>query len=260
MSNTMSQQEYEARQPGNYQTQQQHQAEKVKKTILAPPVRYDLRNARTETVCQHLDILTHKGGPPDQELAIYISGLKHTLRMNHDGNANKTPIVFGYIPAPPNVLVMKKVIGIDGYFFKKTTVVCGIYFIWHDRETNMFLFWGPSTIKVVKALNSIRWRICKHYEEYNSTIYATIQNPQAETITTDNNYRSASPSPSQHAPAARASTRAWSSFSAQSSDLSLVPNFSQLQLDDSDTDYDDDDMPDLISYGSEPDHETPDLS
>ena len=247
MSNTMSQQEYdqqeyEARQSGNYQTQQQHQAEKVKRTILAPPVRYDLRNARTETVCQHLDILTHKGGPPDQELAIYISGLKHTLRMNHDGNANKTPIVFGYIPAPPNMTVMKKVIGIDGYFFKKTTVVCGIYFIWHDRETNMFLFWGPSTIKVVKALNSIRWRICKHYEEYNSMIYATIQNPQAETITTGNNYRSTSPSPSQ------------------SSDLSLVPNLSQLQLDDSDTDYDDDDMPDLISYGSEPDHETPDLS
>jgi len=216
MSNTMSQQEYEARQSGNYQTQQQDQAEKVKKTILAPPVRYDLRNARTETVCQHLDILTHKGVPPDQELAIYISRLKHTLHMNHDGKANKNPIVFGYIPAPPNVTVMKKVIGIDGYFFKKTTVVCGIYFIWHDRETNMFLFWGPSTINVVKALNSIRWRICKCYTEM-------------ESITTSNNYRSTSPSPSHH---------------------------SMLENDDSD----DDDLPDLISYGSAPDHETVDLA
>lgn len=212
----MSQQEYEARQSGNYQTQQQRQAEKVKKTILAPPIRYDLRNARTETVCQHLDILTHKGVPPDQELAIYISRLKHTLHMNHDGNANKNPIVFGYIPAPPNVTVMKKVIGIDGYFFKKTTVVCGIYFIWHDRETNMFLFWGPSTINVVKALNSIRWRICKCYTEM-------------EAITTSNNYRSTSPSPSHH---------------------------SMLENDDSD----DDDLPDLISYGSAPDHETVDLA
>ena len=45
-----------------------------------------------------------------------------------------------------------------------TTTCCGVYFIWHDRDSNSFLFWGPSTFKTVKAMNSIRWRIIKYCE------------------------------------------------------------------------------------------------
>jgi hypothetical protein len=47
-----------------------------------------------------------------------------------------------------------------------TTACCDVYFIWYDSATNTFLFWGSSTFKVVKAMNSIRWRIFKYFEAY----------------------------------------------------------------------------------------------
>lgn len=77
-------------------------------------------------------------------------------------NPNKT-WTFGYIPAPPNSDITRCVIGKNGYYFKMTTTLSEVGFIWHNRSTNNFLFWGTSIYRVVKAMNSIRWRIHKCY-------------------------------------------------------------------------------------------------
>ena len=129
-----------------------------KKKVIAPPMTYDLRTATPEYVYQHLVVLTQH----DATATEYIQTIKPTLDAQRQ-------IVFGYIPAPPDATITKQVIGLKGYFFKMTTACNGIYFIWHDQAANVFLFWGPSTFKVVKAMNSIRWRICKHYDMIGNT-------------------------------------------------------------------------------------------
>ena len=50
----------------------------------------------------------------------------------HFGRVNK-PVIIGYIPAPPktnanNIDVVKKIIGQNGYWLKKTTENCGVHF------------------------------------------------------------------------------------------------------------------------------------
>jgi hypothetical protein len=133
-------------------------AEPNKKKIVAPPMHYILRNAPADVVYHHLRELTKHSAVARDYVRVIAPALY----------AQRNPIVFGYIPAPPLVEITKQVIGEEGYFFKLTTAVCGVYFIWHDRDTNVFLFWGSSTFKVVKAMNSIRWRIFKCCDLYGA--------------------------------------------------------------------------------------------
>jgi len=134
-------------------------AEPSKKKIVAPPMHYILRNAPADVVYHHLRELTKHSAVARDYVRVIAPALY----------AQRNPIVFGYIPAPPLVEITKQVIGEEGYFFKLTTAVCGVYFIWHDRDTNVFLFWGSNTFKVVKAMNSIRWRIFKCCDLYGAS-------------------------------------------------------------------------------------------
>jgi hypothetical protein len=127
----------------------------AKKKIIAPPIRYDLRVADVSTVYQHIKELTKD----DQAASQYLAQIQPALYSTAPNS-----IVFGYIPAPPNPAITRQIIGTNGHYFKMTTTICGIYFIWHDKTTNTFLFWGPSTFRTVKAMNSIYWRIVKYYE------------------------------------------------------------------------------------------------
>ncbi len=129
-----------------------------KKKIMAPPMQYDLHKADAAFVYSHIKELTKN----DAVAAEYLEKIKPAMF------ASQKPLVFGYIPAPPVEEIVKQVIGAKGYFFKMTTVISGVHFIWHDTVANTFLFWGPTTFKVVKAMNSIRWRIFKYCQEYNA--------------------------------------------------------------------------------------------
>ena len=86
----------------------------------------------------------------------------------HFGAVNK-PVIIGYIPAPPqtnnkNIDVVKKVIGANGYWLKKTTENSGVHMIWYDMELNNFLFWAPNRFTISRAMKAIRWRLIKFYE------------------------------------------------------------------------------------------------
>jgi len=129
-----------------------------KKKVMAPPVHYDLKMGTPQQVCNHIDsVVKFDLASPE-----YLANLKQVLYERHQTK----PIVFGYIPAPPNEMITRKIIGANGYYLKMTTACCDVYFIWYDSATNTFLFWGSSTFKVVKALNSIRWRIFKYCDAY----------------------------------------------------------------------------------------------
>jgi hypothetical protein len=60
----------------------------------------------------------------------------------------------GFMYAPTDETITRRVIGENGYFFKITTEYSGINFVWHDRSKNIFYFWGHKE-NVINAMNKI---------------------------------------------------------------------------------------------------------
>jgi len=145
-----------------------------KQKIMVPPMRYPLQSMSSKDVhyqLQQLNLVQPNTSPSTDGVQTFLNAL------NRRDSTNKET-VFGFIPAPPHMDITKRVIGTDGYFFKMTTTVSEIDFIWHDRFQKVFLFWGASTFKVVKAMNSIRWRIHKQYDILSHTSTATTTTGQ----------------------------------------------------------------------------------
>ncbi len=199
--------------------------------IRVPPMQYHLLHASVERVCSHIDELTKF----DLASPAYLTDLKRMMYAHHQTK----PIVFGYIPAPPNERITKQVIGTAGYYLKMTTTLCEVYFIWHDMDSNTFLFWAPSTYKIVKAMNSIRWRIVKCVEMWKTNEQAIEEPGQA--------IEEPEPEPSSQAIEAISQRASRPTSARKRSDRSPAPE----------PESDDDDMSELISCGNTPDYEHP---
>lgn len=137
---------------------QQHLAsQQQKQKIIVPPMHYRLEKLSHEEALFQIASLTNGFADLPPQIAHWINWDICSRRFTS----------FGYIPAPPNVDMVKQIIGIDGYYFKLTTTKCGVDFIWHDRATNEFHFWGEFS-RCIKAMNEIRYRICKVVESYKN--------------------------------------------------------------------------------------------
>lgn len=124
-----------------------------KKKVTMPPTWFNLRKISAYEVLTQISYLTNHFRDLPPEVAQWIIF-----------DINSRPFSsFGSIPAPPSVDLVKQIIGIDGYYLKLTTQNCLVDFIWHDRVRNEFQFWGEYS-SCVKAMNAIRYRICKYVE------------------------------------------------------------------------------------------------
>ena len=141
-------------------SQEQQQQMHHRQRIAVPPMRYDLKKQTLDQIKVFINQQITWGAYPTPEAMAIVNTFIKSIEEKYN---NGVQLTYGYIPAPPHSEVTRRVIGKDGYFFKMTTSVSGIDFIWHDRVTNMFLFWGLTVFNVVKAMNSIRWRIQKCY-------------------------------------------------------------------------------------------------
>jgi len=142
--------------------EQQQQQMPPRQRIAVPPMRYDLNKHTLDQIKVFINQQITWGAYPTPEAMAIVNTFIKSIEEKYK-NLLRFQLTYGYIPAPPHSDITRRVIGKDGYFFKMTTTVSGIDFIWHDRVTNMFLFWGSSVFRVVKAMNSIRWRIEKCY-------------------------------------------------------------------------------------------------
>jgi len=131
---------------------------RCKQPIMVPPMRYPLECIPSSDMRGNFQRLTAVGCFPTDEAKSEANAFLE--RVSHSPLKTWT---FGFIPAPPHSEITKRVIGKNGYYFKITTTLSEVGFIWHNRDTNKFLFWGPSPYNVVKAMNAIRWRIHKVY-------------------------------------------------------------------------------------------------
>lgn len=133
--------------------------------IINPPMHYPLECILSSAMPGNFYRLTMSGCFPTDEAKCEANAF-----LQRVSNSSVKTWTFGYIPAPPQSEITRRVIGKNGYYFKMTTTLSEVGFIWHNRVTNKFLFWGPSSYKVVKAMNAIRWRIHKIYSTPPSRI------------------------------------------------------------------------------------------
>ena len=137
--------------------QNQVNAVETKKKVFVPPMRYPLTKLGCFETIMNIVELTHGLKDLPKDVAKWI----------HDDVCSREFSYYGFIPAPPSVDMVKQIIGIDGYYLKLTTQKSGVNFIWHDRDRNEFQFWGDYQ-NCIKAMNEIRYRICKYVENARS--------------------------------------------------------------------------------------------
>jgi len=68
-------------------------------------------------------------------------------------------VFYGYIAAPDDDEIIRMVIGKGGCYFYLTTEMNNILFIWHNRITKNFEFWGHYPKNVKNAMHAINNRI-----------------------------------------------------------------------------------------------------
>jgi flagellar biosynthesis GTPase FlhF len=128
---------------------------KKKNNVIVPPLHYILAKLDPYNALSQIGYYTNNFQDLPMELAHWI----------HYDILSRPTTAFGYIPAPPDSKLIKKIIGINGYYLKLTTSKNQVDFIWHNRATNEFQFWGEYQ-NCIYAMNAIRYRICKIMEEH----------------------------------------------------------------------------------------------
>ena len=103
---------------------------------------------------------------------------------------NRGHVSNGILPAPLNRDIARQVIGPGGKYFRMTTENCRVDFIWHDKATNNFLFFGGHKA-VIKAMYIINHRIqmCTERNEAQPTV---LEEPNADERSTSAYERSTS--------------------------------------------------------------------
>jgi hypothetical protein len=132
---------------------------------IQPPTWFDLREVNPVKAFEDIKYYTDDLNGVDQP---FINKFNDQFCNSHYSTPYylSAPVVFGYIPAPPNTInagsdIIKKVIGSNGHWFKVTTEKSGVHMIWYDKCSNNFLFWAPNRNTIYKAMKAIRARIIK---------------------------------------------------------------------------------------------------
>jgi hypothetical protein len=203
----------------------------ITQKIKVPYMHYDIKNIRSDDALNDIKSIIFGNRLTDNENRPcewnqFLQWLFQSLWFRH---TNQISTYFSYISAPPSEEITKKVIGYDGYYFKMTTNKCGVDFIWHDLVNRRILFWGPTKFSVVKAMNSIRWRITTQYYLNSINLDAMVQQHKKDSEYKDSEYKV--------------------------SEYKVSEYKDSEYKDHSDDDSDYDEMPALISMGSVPDYE-----
>ena len=125
-----------------------------------PKMYFSFDQVSGELALQHITELTSNFNENSKLEADFVENLQNTL------NETET-LLHGYLYAPRDSELTRQVIGKNGCYFHKTTKECSIYFIWHNRNTNRFEFWGQKK-ELIKAMSIIRSRILKTTQSTSS--------------------------------------------------------------------------------------------
>jgi hypothetical protein len=136
-----------------------------------------------------------------------LNGLAEDYKHQLAYQFNSTGSVYvGYLKAPAaSSATLKTVIGAGGHWLKTTTAQQGLYFIWHDKNIETFLVWGPHASSVERGLQALAWRLNKYKAAVPavpvpapsvfSPIFVPITPPPVPTADDERNFTTPSPQP-----------------------------------------------------------------
>jgi hypothetical protein len=118
------------------------------------PIYFKLNEITGAGALEQIKTLTNQFDPKYGIKEDFVNTLSNTLTQTDN-------LRQGFLYAPKDDNVTRQVIGKGGCYFHLTTQNCAIHFIWHDRQTNKFLFWGDK-FPLIRAMKIINSRIQKY--------------------------------------------------------------------------------------------------
>jgi hypothetical protein len=118
------------------------------------PIYFKLNEITGVSALEQIKSLTNQFDPKYGIKEDFVTTLSDTLTQTDN-------LRQGFLYAPKDDNVTRQVIGKGGCYFHLTTQNCAIHFIWHDRQTNKFLFWGDK-FPLIRAMKIINSRIQKY--------------------------------------------------------------------------------------------------
>ena len=119
-----------------------------------PQVYFKFTQFNSQDALTQINNLTNNFDPQYGISPEFVQSLTDSLTKNDT-------VLQGFLYAPTNPDVTRQVIGKGGCYFHMTTQNSGIHFIWHDRQSNKFLFWGDK-FQLISAMKIIYSRIQKY--------------------------------------------------------------------------------------------------
>ena len=129
-------------------------AQSTQSTTTQPSMFFKFTEFSSQDALQQINQLTNNFDPQ--------YGISPEFQKNLVNNISSQPTLLqGFLYGPQDPDVTRQVIGKGGCYFHMTTQNCNIHFIWHDRNTNKFLFWGDK-YPLIRAMKIIHSRILKY--------------------------------------------------------------------------------------------------
>jgi len=112
------------------------------------PARFEIISNNAETTLRQMRSITNNFNNIAPE---------YVTRMCANVNKRKQTWI-GFIEAPADTAVLKQIIGKNGMHLKHFTASYEMDLIWHDRDANKFIIWGPRKT-IIDALKALRRQI-----------------------------------------------------------------------------------------------------
>ena len=140
---------------------------------MAQRIRFNVTSKSTEVAISHIAKLTNN-------FELFLPNFVGRLVA---GIYNRGYASHGVLPAPLNLDICRQVIGSGGKYLHVTTDKCQVDFIWHDKESNTFLFFGGHK-GVIKAMYAINHRIKICTERQAEGVVCPSEEPSDQEVPT----------------------------------------------------------------------------
>ena len=90
-----------------------------------------------------------------------VSNPEYANNLSTVLNGRNLTVYYGFLNQPDSDDINKRVIGKGGFYLHKTTSDQNVLFIWRNSETKQYEFWSLQRQSLIRAMDSIRYRIHK---------------------------------------------------------------------------------------------------
>ena len=129
------------------------------------PARFDLNMETSAEALENIKQQTNGFSGINQD---YVFIMSKTFGMrNHTWSSS--------IDAPDSTVVVKQIIGKNGFHLKKYTTKYGVDLIWHNRNTNQFTVWGGKRQNTITALHAVNRQVIRFVQKQKKLVQDVVE-------------------------------------------------------------------------------------